>query len=62
MKCIDFSKNNKVLTRKWQFIQMIMFRSETLSCDAEKWPSWLDLMTFELEHELRLFFHGLNLL
>ena len=72
MKCIDFVLNTKmryydtVLPRKWLYIQVIIFRSEILNYCVdqghEKSHSWLDLVTYDLEHEVRLVIHGLILL
>ena len=64
MKCIDFvlkQKNDPVLPMKLLFIQVIIFRLEILHCCVdqghEKCHSWLDLVTYGLEHEVRLVFH-----
>ena len=45
---------------------VIIFRLEILHCCINqghgKCHSWLDLVTYDLEHEVRLIFHGLSLL
>ena len=57
---------NQILPRKWLFIQGIIFRLEILHCCVdqghEKWHSGLNLVTYDLEHEVRLVFYGLTLL
>ena len=57
---------NTVLPRNSLFVQAIIFRSEILNCcvdqDHEKCHSWLDLVTYDLEDEVRLVIRGLILL